>query len=116
MNSFVEQFSDVNWDELKNRDIVKNSIPIVLLETIDKTCKVTAHNFDLIINHQYFIRADDLAKKLNYDRNDETIILPCEMISDEKSRLNVWYVIEDAPRHSMKYQFFVTPWEDETRE
>ncbi len=115
MNSFVDQFSDVNWEELKDRDIVKNSIPIVLLETIDRTCKVTAHNFDLIIDHQYFIRADELAKKLNYDRKNETIILPCEMIPGEKSRLNVWYLIEDASHHSKKYQFFVTPWEDKVQ-
>ena len=37
---FVKQFTGVDWDEVKERDIVKNSIPIVLIDEINGECKV----------------------------------------------------------------------------
>ena len=37
------------------------------------------------------------------------------MLEGDKSRLNVWYVIEESSTHSKKFQYFVTPWEEEIR-
>ena len=111
-NFIIEYFSKVDWDEVKERDIVKNSIPITLLETLDSKCKVSAKNFDLILDHQYFVKSDELSNELNYDGENETLILPCNLIEEEKSRLEVWYVVEESPRHSMKYEYFVTAWEE----
>jgi len=65
---FLDQFSPVNWDEVRERDIIKNSIPIILLETKNGDCKVHGEKFDLIIDHQYFIRSNELVQKLQYDR------------------------------------------------
>ena len=59
---FVKQFTEVNWDEVKEKDILKNSIPIVLLEEIGDKCKFSAVRFDYIISHEYFIRSDELAR------------------------------------------------------
>ena len=54
-NLFLDQFSGVNWEEVKDREIVKNSIPIMLMEKIDGECKMSAQKFDLIVDHEYFV-------------------------------------------------------------
>ena len=113
LGSFLQQFSQVNWDKVNEVDIIKNSIPITLLENLGSECKVDAHNFDLIIDYEFFIRQNELAKELNYDRENETLMLPCDLLKGEKSRLNIWYVVEESTLHSKKYQYFVTEWNDE---
>lgn len=105
-------FTEPNWDEVHERYIVKNAIPINLIEQTNGKCKVTAHYFDSIINHRYFIRGKELANELQYDTDNETIMLPCDILEDEKSELNIWYVKEESPRHSNKYQYFVTTWSE----
>jgi len=112
LNPFLGDFREVDWDEVKPRDIVKNSIPITLIEETGGKCKVKAEKFDLIIDHQYFIRASDLARQLNYDREDATLMLPCDQLKGEKSRLHVWYVVEASQIQSKKYEYFVTAWEE----
>lgn len=109
---FIEQFTPVDWSEVKEREIVKNSIPIILLERNSENCLVTAEKFDYIINFSAFVRAEEMAKKLQYDRNGKTIILPCNELQGDKSRLNVWFVIKEAPKHATKYQYFITPWNE----
>ena len=112
LGSWLEQFSEPNWDEVAERNIVKNSIPIVLLEEQDEKCKVTAQRFDVIIVHPYFIRGNELAQELNYDKDGETLVLPCDLLESEKSRLNVWYALEESSKHSKKYQYFITSWNE----
>jgi len=112
---FLDQFSPVNWDEVRERDIIKNSIPIILLETKNSDCKVHGEKFDLIIDHQYFIRSNELVQKLQYDREEKTLIIPCDELVGEKSRLNVWYMLEESPNHPTKYEYFITEWEETPR-
>lgn len=111
---FLDTFSKVNWDEVKERDIVKNSIPVMLLEETNGKCKVYANNFDIIIDHHYFVRGSELARELNYDRESETLMVLCDILQGEKSKLHVWYVLEEAKKHSKKYEYFVTEWNDTT--
>jgi len=113
--SFFESFSEPNWDEVLERNIVKNSIPIILLEEQVTKCLVKAEKFDVIVDHQYFIRGDELERELNYNRNDETLLLSCDLLQGEKSRLNIWYATEEAEKHSKKYQYFITPWEENSQ-
>jgi len=49
---------------------------------------------------------------LNYDKDNETIILPCDVLKGEKSKLNIWFVTEESPKDSKKYQYFVTSWNE----
>ncbi len=69
----------------------------------------------MIIDHQYFVRSDELANKLQFDRENQTFILPCDELAGEKSRLNVWYVIPEAKKHAEKYEYFITEWEETPR-
>jgi len=115
LGSWFEQFSEPNWDEVAERNIVKNSIPIVILEELDGKCMVTGHKFDVIIEHPYFIRGNEFARELNYDSDEKTLMVHCDLLEGEKSRLNVWYALEESPKHSMKYQYFITPWNETLR-
>ena len=110
LNPLLENFRPVDWDEVKPRNIVKNSIPITLIEETGGKCKVKAVTFDLIIDHQYFIRANDLVRQLNYDRDDATLTLSCDQLKGEKSRLHVWYVVEESEKHSKKYDYWISVW------
>jgi len=107
---FLEQFSKVNWNEVKERNIVKNSIPIIFLEEKDSSCIVNAENFDLIISHEYFERSADLERELNYDGENETLLVSCDLLDGEKSRLHVWYALKESEKHPTKYEYFITPW------
>ena len=112
LGSLIEPFTEPNWDEVPEKHIVKSSIPIVLLEGTGGICKMSAERFDVIIEHQYFIRGNELADKLNYENEDESIILSCNLLEGEKSRLNVWYAVEESVKHSKKYQYFITTWNE----
>ena len=110
--SLIESFSGPNWDEVSERNIVKNSIPVIKLEEQGTKCKVEAEKFDVIIDHSYFIRGEELEMELNYDRENQTLLLSCDLLVDKKSRLNVWYATEEAQKHAKKYQYFITPWDE----
>ncbi len=112
LGSLIEPYSDPNWDEVPEKHIVKNSIPVVLLEENNGKCKMTAQKFDVIIEHPYFIRGNELAEELNYEKEDETITLSCDLVELGTSRLNVWYAVEESTKHSKKYQFFITSWNE----
>jgi len=112
LGSLVEPYSEPKWDEVPEKHIVKNSIPITILEENNGKCKMTAQKFDVLIEHPYFIRGNELAEKLNYEKVDETLVLSCDLLEGEKSRLNVWYAVEESTKHSKKYQYFITPWNE----
>ena len=109
---FVDTFREPNWNELNPHDVVKNSVSISLIEKTDDNCKMSAENVDNIIEHQYFVRGKEFAQVVKFDAKNNTVVLPCEMIYGEKSRLHVWYVKEEVPRDGGKYKYFVTPWSD----
>ena len=112
LGSLVEPYTEPNWDEIPEKHIVKNSIPIVLLEGTGGICKMSAQKFDVIIEHPYFIRGNELAKELKYDKENQTIILSCDLVELGTSRLNVWYAVEESSKHSKKYQYFITSWDE----
>mgnify|MGYP003726987399 CR=1 FL=1 len=107
---FLKQFSGVDWDKVTQRDTVENSIPITLIEQTGKNCIVSAENFDIIIDHKYFVRSADLANELNFDREHNTLTLNCDLLAGDKSRLDIWYVVEESVNHSMKYEYWITAW------
>ena len=50
--AFLEQYTEPNWDEVTERNIVKNSIPVTILEEQGSKCNVTEQKFDdIIIKH-----------------------------------------------------------------
>lgn len=106
----IESTSKPVWDEVLPRHVVKNSIPIILIETKGQSCLLDAINLDKIITHAYFKRGNELGSDLNYNSENHTIEMPCDKTFGEKSRLEIWFVTEESPKHAKKYQYFVTPW------
>jgi len=112
LGAVIHDMSEPKWDEVKNRNIVKQSIPITLLEENDSNCKVLAEKFDIIIDHEYFIRGESLATQLNFDREKNTLVVPCDLMHGEKSRLTIWYTLEESKLHSKKFSYSIAPWND----
>ena len=110
LSEFFSGFTPPDWDEVSPRDIVKNSIPIILIRTDGSDCKVEAMRFNDIIDHAYFLKGEQLAEELNYDRNLNTLTIPCEKLDAEKSEFTIWYATEEAGKHATKYQYWINPW------
>jgi len=108
----TDQIITVNFDEVHPRNIVKNAIPITLLEENNGLCKVYGEKFTLITNHTYFVRSQELIDKLQYNHDERTLVFPCDQITDEKLRLEVWYVTQASDKHSTKYDYWITPWSE----
>jgi hypothetical protein len=106
---FIDKFREPDWDHINPPDIVKNTIVMTLINKNEKNCELSVPNLRNVIEHPYFVRGEDFAQEINFNKQNETIILPCEMIKDEKSKLDVWYVLKDAPRFSGEYRYFITP-------
>lgn len=60
----IENFTPANFDEVFPRNIVKNAIPIILLEEDNGSCKVYGENFLQITNNTYFVRSQELVEQL----------------------------------------------------
>ena len=104
----LENFGSVNWNDVDERNIVKNTVPIELKENQGKFCKVYAEKFSLITEHEYFVNAEKLIQELYFDNSTNTLLLPCDKLKGESSALHVWYVLEGSPKHAAKYEYFVT--------
>ena len=103
----IDPIIEPKWDELKPRDIVKNTIPIKVLER-NGDCLVSAEKLDLILDHEDFIQSDKLDRKLNYDREKNTIKIVCDKLIDDVMNLHVWYVIPEASKDAGKFTYFIT--------
>jgi len=112
VSEFFDRFASPDWDEVSPRNIVKNSIPITLLESNGSHCKVEAMRFNDIIDHPYFVKGEQLADELNHNREQNTLTIPCEKLDAEKSELVIWYATEEAGKHATKYQYWINPWEE----
>lgn len=101
-------FSEPEWNDISLSYLVKNSIPITLIESKNNVCIMSAQNFDKILSPDYFIRSNDLANILNFNKIEKTITISCDELIGKQSTLNVWYITEDSPKHAGKFQYFIT--------
>lgn len=108
LGSQLDKLTGIDWSEVNERDIVKNSVPVELKENQGKFCKVYAEKFSLITEHVYFVNAEKLIQELYFDNSTNTLLLPCDKLKGESSALHVWYVLEGSPKHAAKYEYFVT--------
>ena len=106
----IDPVVPVNFGEVHPRNIVKNYIPIILLEQNNSSCKVYGEKFSSIVNHDYFVRSQELVDKLQYNPDEKTLIVPCDKLFGEKTKLVVWYVVEESEIHPTKYIYTFEPW------
>ena len=108
--AIIPDLTPLNWDEVKKRDTVISAIPITTIQEDNGKCEVDAKGLGAILDHEYFVKSDQLSSKLNFDRAKETITVACSELHEEKSKLHIWYVLEEAPKHATKYQYWITEW------
>ena len=70
----LDQVKPVDWDKIFPRNIIKNSIPIEILENQNGICNVKAESFQLILKAPEFIKSQDLARELDYNNYTNTTI------------------------------------------
>ena len=99
----------VDWDEVHERNIEKTSIPIFPIEKIGGECIAKADKFALLADQRDFLHSQELKDRLQYDENEKTIIIPCVDL-EEKLRFSLWTVDKDDPIHALKYEYFITSW------
>jgi len=99
----------VDWDEVHPRNIEKTSIPIFPLEKIKGGCIAKAERFDILADQKDFLHSQELKDELQYDENEKTIIIPCADL-EEKLRFSLWIVDKDDPIHALKFEYFITSW------
>jgi len=107
LGTILESSLEPEWEELPPRNIVKNTIPITLLER-NNECLVTAKLLDKIIEQEDFTQGDKLANKLNYDDKEQTIKIRCEELVGETSNLHIWFIIPDSPKYADRFTYFIT--------
>ena len=104
----LDQVKPVDWDKVFPRNIIKNSIPIEILENQNGICKIKAENFQLILKAPEFTKSQDLARELDYNNDTKTIKISCDKLPGENDKLHVWIVRGEAEKFSGRYQYFVT--------
>ena len=110
--AIIPDTTPVNWDEVKKRNTVISAIPITTIQEDNGKCKVDAKGLTSILDHEYFVKSDQFASELNFDRAEDAITVSCSELHGEKSKLHIWYVVENAPKHSTKYQYWITEWSE----
>ena len=110
---FLDQVKPVDWDKIFPRNIIKNSIPIEILENQNGICNIKAENFQLILKTPEFTKSQDFARELDYNNDTKTIKMSCDKLPGDKlpgdkNKLHVWIVRGEAEKFSERYQYFVT--------
>jgi hypothetical protein len=110
---FLDQVKPIEWNNVFPRNIIKNTIPIEILENQNGICTIKAENFHLILKAPEFTKSQDFAQELNYNNDTKTIKISCDKIPGdklpgEKNNLHVWIVRGEAEKFSGRYQYFVT--------
>ncbi len=107
-----EPFIEPNWEKILEHHLVKSSTILSMIEKNGSTCLVEAAKIDNIINHPYFVNANEFSEKINYNNSTNVITIPCHELHGDESRLHVWYVVKEAPEHAGKYKYFITAVEE----
>lgn len=111
IDPIIDPIVPLVWDEVKERYIVKILFPITLLEDNGNQCLLRSPIFDDVISDDHFKQGEKFANELQFDSKNSTIVVPCEQLAGEKSKLEVWFVVQEAPNHATKYEYWITPWE-----
>lgn len=106
----IKPLAPVDWDEVKTRYIIEYSIPIHLIEQQNGNCLVNAKGFESLTTHGKFIHRAELASKLNFDKENDTLIVTCDKLHGDTSVFTVWYVDSESPTYSGKYEYFIDPY------
>jgi len=106
--SLIGPIGPVDWSNQVPRDIVKSAIPIQIIEKQGQECLVNAYKLEAILDHEYFVKGKELEKKLKFDRETNSIKIPCDLMKQDDAKLHIWFVLETAPKHGAGYEYYIT--------
>lgn len=106
--SLVGPVDQINWDNLKPRDVVKSAIPIQVIEKQGQECIVKANRLDAILDHSDFVKGVELEKELKFDRETSSIKISCDLMKQNNAKLHIWFALETAPTHGTHYEYYIT--------
>jgi len=97
-----------DWGKIQEQHLIKSSTMLTMIENNGNDCLVEGAKISDIINHPYFLKANEFGKKINFKNTTNVITIPCHKLQGDESRLHVWFVAEEAPEHAGKYKYFIT--------
>ena len=97
-----------DWENISEKNIVTNTVLLSLVEERSDGCLVYSERLAGMFDHEYFVRSSEMQKQLQYNESDQTIVVPCENMQDEKLRLHLSYIEEGAPKDGTKYEYKFT--------
>lgn len=107
-SNITEPLEPVDWNEVKPRFIIEFSVPITVVEENGNDCTVYAEDFNPK-NLVEFEHATDLANKLKWNEEEETIVIPCDKMHGDPSEFTIWWVTPNANAHQSKYEYYIDP-------
>lgn len=108
LGKVVEPFVPADWDNISEKDIVRNTVLLSLVEESGGGCLMHSEKLVGMFDHPYFIRSMEMQKALQYDEEAQTIVTSCENMQDEQLRVHLRYVKQDAPKDSTKFEYTFT--------
>jgi len=106
----IQEFKEPDWKNHNQREIIKTSFPVIVESIDENNCKVKAEQVNAIITHVDFTKSEEFIKKVQYNSNDETMILPCDANVGEKLKFNIWYIVASAKKDASKYTYWLSDW------
>ena len=122
-SAVIKPLQPLDWNEVKPKYIVEYSIPITIKEKNGNDCTVDAKRFYNLVTSGKFTKRADLANELkfNYDKKvtsdgnimitNETLVIPCDKMHEDRSEFTVWFVSSDSSIHKEKYEYYIDPYD-----
>jgi len=104
----LDPIIEPDWEKIQEHHLIKSSTMLTVIEKNGNDCLVEGAKIWDIINHPYFLKANEFGKKINFKNTTNVITIPCQELQGDKSRLHVWFVTEEAPKDAGKYKYFIT--------
>jgi len=104
----LDPIIEPDWEKIQEHHLIKSSTILIMIEKNGNDCLVEGAKIWDIINHPYFLKANEFGKKINFKNTTNVITIPCHELQGDESRLHVWFVAEEAPRDAGKYKYFIT--------
>ncbi len=104
----LDPIIEPDWGKIQEQHLIKSSTMLTMIENNGNDCLVEGAKISDIINHPYFLNANEFGKKINFKNTTNVITIPCHKLQGDESRLHVWFVAEEAPEHAGKYKYFIT--------
>ncbi len=108
LGKVIAPIMPADWENISEKNIVENTVLLSLVEERSDGCLVYSERLFGMFDHIDFIRSSEMQNQLQYNKDAQTLVVPCENMQDEQLRLHLRYVIQEAPKDGTKYEYTFT--------